>query len=153
MLLTRDGLRPATSGTTIAEVLRAYARLPMDKADHRSFFDSLIDRVKQGRRVTPMPLSSEFENASREDYITFNQEVAPDGLAFVTAWDLEASLMIVKTNAGRTFLGKQRATYACFVGGPSGAFEAAGVVSSIQAAFGVVDELYRAHQRIMRAFD
>ncbi|TXM69099.1 hypothetical protein [Methylobacterium sp. WL120] len=134
--------------TTLDEVLRAYARLPLDDDDHRALRDSFIARVKLGRRITPMPLDPQFEHATREDYLGFVQGMAPQGLTFVTAWDLEASLLIVKTDAGKGFFGRQRATYACFVNDMTGRLDAAGVVPSIPLAFGVLDGLYRVADRV-----
>ncbi|CAO4150244.1 hypothetical protein PKCBPO_03132 [Methylorubrum thiocyanatum] len=125
------------------ELLRAYARLPLDANDGQELVNGFAARMRAGWRLSPMPLNEGLEDASREAKRELVQHLSPQGLALVTSLDLGATLLIVKTDAGKGFLGRQKAVFNCFITEGSDGFERAGLAPTIPRAFGILDSLYQ----------
>lgn len=128
---------------TMDELMRAHARLPLKDDDRQGIVDCIGTRMKAGRRLSPMPLNAGLDDASREAKRALVQQLSARGAALVTSFDLGATLLILKTDAGTGFLGRQKVAYVCFVTESNDGFERAGVAPTIPRAFGILDSMYQ----------
>lgn len=153
-LFPREGQRRLLTPTiTMDELVRAHARLPLDADDRQELLNGFATRMKAGWHLSPMPLEARLEEVSREAKRAFVEQTTPQGLAFVSSLDLKVSLLIVKTDAGRGFFGRQKASFTCFVTEGADGFERAGVVPTIPRAFGILDSLYQVVVAVDLALD
>ena len=141
--MSLDDVLTRTPLVTMDELMRAYSRLSLNDDERQGIVDCFGTRMKAGWRLSPMPLNAGLEDASREAKRALVQQLSAQGAALVTSFDLGATLLILKTDAGTGFLGRQKVAYVCFVTESNDGFERAGVAPTISRAFGILDSMYQ----------
>ncbi|WP_157091631.1 hypothetical protein [Methylobacterium nodulans] len=134
---------------TLEEAMRSHRRVPLDADDIRLVFRTGKSWLHIGREIQPLPLDPCLRNPNPEQMIDFIESASAQGLVFISSWDLETTLVIMKIDAGRNWLGKQRTQFACFLSDAAGYLQPEGIVRLIPEAFDKLESLYKIKQRAM----
>ena len=131
------------TASTVDEISRVHRRLPFDRGELDALRETIELWRRQGRNAAPIPIDPSYRETTEDERRELARTWLTGGLYFVSALDLEATLLIVKVDNGRGLFGGQKVHYACFFGSGDERYHSVGTTKNLTWALSKLGKLYR----------
>jgi hypothetical protein len=131
------------NASSLAEIMRVLRRQPFEVAEVHYAQEAVTLWQRQGRDVVLAPLDPEYHSQPQAERNAQRARFAREGVMFLASGDLGIQMLIVKTDAGRGLLGRQKTDYSCYASFDLTSYQPVGTTSTLTGAMTKLGALYR----------